>query len=105
MANHEGTAEGSQGTLPLPQRQSHRAWLWHLLHPRPLPRMLYFLADAVESPSACHMSQVKMTSQHELLFAKEKGIPIIDIRPPDDFNAAHIPGYRTLMLALLAGMS
>lgn len=34
-----------------------------------------------------------MTSQHELLFAKEKGIPIIDIRPPEEFNAAHIPGY------------
>ena len=34
-----------------------------------------------------------MTSQHELLFAKEKCIPIIDIRPPEEFNAAHIPGY------------
>lgn len=36
--------------------------------------------------------QVKMTSQQEVLFAQEKGIPIIDIRPPEEYIAAHIPG-------------
>jgi hypothetical protein len=56
-----------------------------------------------ESPNACRPSQVKMTSQHELLFAKEKGIPVIDIRPPEEFNAAHIPGYDLFsVLGLLA---
>ncbi len=39
-----------------------------------------------------HFTQVKMTSSQELLFAKEKDVPIIDIRPPDEFLAAHIPG-------------
>ena len=35
-----------------------------------------------------------MVAGQELLFAKDKGVPVIDIRPPDEFNAAHIPGYR-----------
>lgn len=31
-----------------------------------------------------------MLSQQEVVFALEKDIPIIDIRPPDEFNAGHI---------------
>ncbi|CAL5220199.1 g2172 [Coccomyxa viridis] len=42
--------------------------------------------------------KVKMTSAQELLFAKEKGVPIIDIRPPDEFDAAHIPGSINIPL-------
>ena len=34
-----------------------------------------------------------MVAAQELLFAKDKGVPVIDIRPPVEFNAAHIPGY------------
>ena len=33
-----------------------------------------------------------MLSQQELVFAQEKDIPIIDIRPPDEFKAGHIKG-------------
>ncbi|CAL8470779.1 g10321 [Coccomyxa elongata] len=36
--------------------------------------------------------KVQMLSQQELLFAQEKGIPVIDIRPPDEFKAGHIKG-------------
>ena len=36
--------------------------------------------------------QVKLLSQQELLFAQEKGVPVIDIRPPVEFETGHIVG-------------
>ena len=45
--------------------------------------------------------QVKMTSQQEVLFAQEKDIPVIDIRPPEEFSAGHIPGCAPLALPLM----
>ncbi|KAK9904100.1 hypothetical protein WJX75_004511 [Coccomyxa subellipsoidea] len=36
--------------------------------------------------------KVQMLSQQELKFAQDKDIPIIDIRPPDEFKAGHIKG-------------
>lgn len=38
------------------------------------------------------MVQVKLLSQQELVFAQEKGVPVIDIRPPVEFEAGHIVG-------------
>ena len=45
--------------------------------------------------------QVKMTSQQEVLFAQEKNIPVIDIRPPEEFSTGHIPGCAPLALPFL----
>lgn len=35
---------------------------------------------------------VKLISQQELLFAQEAGVPVIDIRPPAEWEAGHIDG-------------
>ena len=42
-----------------------------------------------------------MTSQQEVLFAQEKNIPVIDIRPPEEFSTGHIPGCALLALPFL----
>ncbi len=42
-----------------------------------------------------------MLSQQELLFAQEKGIPVIDIRPPDEFKAGHIKGYDLIVFCVV----
>ena len=42
-----------------------------------------------------------MTSQQEVLFAQEKNIPVIDIRPPEEFSTGHIPGCAPLALPFL----
>ncbi len=49
---------------------------------------------------------VKLISQQELLFAQEAGVPVIDIRPPPEWEAGHIEGsvnvplYRLITGAL-----
>ena len=37
-----------------------------------------------------------MVSQQEVMFAIDRDVPIIDIRPPADFEAGHIKGYVLL---------
>lgn len=50
-------------------------------------------------------SQVQMLSQQELLFAQEKGIPVIDIRPPDEFKAGHIKGYDLSFCVIICSIN
>ncbi len=46
--------------------------------------------------------QVQMLSQQELVFALDKEIPIIDIRPPDEFKAGHIKGCVSLTCTVVS---
>ncbi len=46
--------------------------------------------------------QVRMVSQQEVVFAVDREVPIIDIRPPADFDAGHIKGCeRGMYLGIL----
>ncbi|KAF5837554.1 Rhodanese-like domain-containing protein [Dunaliella salina] len=42
--------------------------------------------------STLREANVKLLSAQELTFARERGVPIIDIRPPAEYEQAHIPG-------------
>ena len=42
--------------------------------------------------SACVTLQVKLLSQQEVIFALDKEVPIIDIRPPEEYRIGHIVG-------------
>mmetsp|Transcript_13113 Transcript_13113/g.35704 ORF Transcript_13113/g.35704 Transcript_13113/m.35704 type:complete len:261 (-) Transcript_13113:477-1259(-) len=46
--------------------------------------------------STLREANVKLLSAQELTFARERGVPIIDIRPPADYEQAHIPGAQNV---------
>eukprot|EP00967_Tisochrysis_lutea_P010090 scaffold11667_cov21-Tisochrysis_lutea.AAC.1 len=52
--------------------------------------------DALKPAWMIICQNVKLLSAQELTFARERGVPIIDIRPPADYEQAHIPGAQNV---------
>lgn len=60
--------------------------------------------DRLSGPIAKVALQVRVISQQELLFEKEKGAVILDIRPTGEFENGHISGsHNASLFQLITG--